>query len=118
MVTALATALNYINRGWNPVPVDFRSKKPSGGNGWQLRIIDANNAAQHFNGRAMNIGVMLGPSSHGLTDVDLDCDEALHNRLLHPAAHQGHLWSCLKPRSAPALLHGLVREYRQGGFGF
>jgi hypothetical protein len=76
MITALAIALDYIGRGWNPVPVDHRSKKPSAGEGWQLRIIDANNAAQHFNGQQMNIGVMLGPSSHGLTDVDLDCDEA------------------------------------------
>jgi Bifunctional DNA primase/polymerase, N-terminal len=30
----------------------------------------------YFNGGQMNIGVMLGPSSHGLTDVDLDCDQA------------------------------------------
>ena len=72
----LAIALDYIGRGWNPVPVDYRSKKPSAGKDWQLRIIDANNAAQHFNGAQMNIGVILGPSSHGLTDVDLDCDEA------------------------------------------
>jgi RecA-family ATPase len=76
MTTALDVALDYIGRGWNPVPVDHRSKKPSAGKGWQLRIIDVNNAAQHFNGAQMNIGVVLGPSSHGLTDVDLDCDEA------------------------------------------
>jgi hypothetical protein len=76
MTTALDIALDYIGRGWNPVPVEHRSKKPSTGNGWQLRIIDATNAAHYFNGGQMNIGVVLGPSSHGLTDVDLDCDEA------------------------------------------
>jgi hypothetical protein len=76
MVTALTIALDYIGRGWNPVPVDYRSKKPSTGNGWQLRIIDATNAPHYFNGGQMNIGVILGPSSHGLTDVDLDCEEA------------------------------------------
>jgi RecA-family ATPase len=76
MVTALTIALDYIGRGWNPVPVDYRAKKPSTGNGWQLRIIDATNAPHYFNGGQMNIGVILGPSSHGLTDVDLDCDEA------------------------------------------
>jgi hypothetical protein len=76
MGTPLDIALDYIGRGWNPVPVDHRSKKPSTGNGWQLRIIDATNAPRYFNGGQMNIGVMLGPSSHGLTDVDLDCDEA------------------------------------------
>jgi hypothetical protein len=76
MIAMLDIALDYIDRGWNPVPVNYRSKKPSLGTGWQLRIIDASNAAQHFNGQQMNIGVMLGPSSRGLTDVDLDCDEA------------------------------------------
>src|SRR6516225_7604553 len=72
----LDIALNYIARGWNPVPVNYRAKKPSSGNGWQRRIIDATNAPQYFNGDQMNVGVILGPSSHGLTDVDLDCDEA------------------------------------------
>jgi RecA-family ATPase len=76
MTTALDIALVYIGRGWNPVPVDYRAKKPNAGNGWQLRIIDATNAPQYFNGGPMNIGVILGPSSHGLTDIDLDCDEA------------------------------------------
>jgi len=76
MVAALDIALDYIGRGWNPVPIDYRTKKPSAGPGWQLRIIDATNAPHYFNGGRMNIGVMLGPSSHGLTDVDLDCEEA------------------------------------------
>jgi RecA-family ATPase len=76
VTTPLDVALEYIGRGWNPVPVNYRAKKPSAGNGWQLRIIDATNAPHYFNGGQMNIGVMLGPSSHGLTDVDLDCDEA------------------------------------------
>jgi hypothetical protein len=39
-------------------------------------VIDADNAATYFNGSRMNVGVILGPSSHGLTDVDLDCTEA------------------------------------------
>ena len=39
-------------------------------------MIDADNAATYFNGSRMNVGVILGPSSHGLTDVDLDCTEA------------------------------------------
>ena len=76
MTAALNIALDYIGRGWNPVPVNYRAKKPSTGNGWQLRIIDATNAPLYFNGGEMNVGVILGPSSHGLTDVDLDCDEA------------------------------------------
>src|SRR5262249_25523713 len=76
MTSPLDIALDYIGRGWNPVPVNYRAKKPSAGSGWQLRIIDATNAAHYFNSGPMNVGVILGPSSHGLTDVDLDYDEA------------------------------------------
>jgi hypothetical protein len=76
MDTALDIALGYIAKGWNPTPVDYRTKKPSTGNGWQLRIIDETTAPHYFNGGQMNIGVILGPSSRGLTDVDLDCEEA------------------------------------------
>jgi predicted P-loop ATPase len=76
MSTVLDTALSYIARGWNPVPVAFKSKRPLGTN-WQNRTIDASNAAQFFNGDQQNVGVLLGPSSHDLTDVDLDCPEAL-----------------------------------------
>jgi Bifunctional DNA primase/polymerase, N-terminal len=75
MPTPLEIALDFIARGWNPVPIRYRQKKPSG-DAWQRGVIDAGNAAQHFNGKLMNIGVILGPSSHGLTDVDLDSDEA------------------------------------------
>jgi hypothetical protein len=53
----------------------YRTKGPTE-DGWQLRVIDVGNAAQYFNGEQMNVGVILGPSSHGLTDTDLDCVEA------------------------------------------
>ena len=76
MTTPLEIALAYIGRRWNPVPVEYRTKKPIG-NAWQSRIIDADNAAQHFNGEQMNIGVVLGPTSRKLTDVDEDADEAI-----------------------------------------
>jgi hypothetical protein len=74
-MTALEVALTYIARGWNPVPIPFRAKRPLE-DGWQHRVIDAEGAPRHFNGAQMNIGVVLGSSSHGLTDVDLDCNEA------------------------------------------
>jgi hypothetical protein len=76
MNSVLDQALNYIARGWNPVPVKFRSKAPLGDE-WQFRVISAENAATYFNGAPLNVGVMLGPTSHGLTDVDLDCAEAI-----------------------------------------
>jgi RecA-family ATPase len=75
-MTALDIALDYVSRGWCPVPVEYRSKKPSSGKGWPQLLIDATNAPHYFNSGRMNVGVMLGPSSHGLTDVDLDCEAA------------------------------------------
>jgi len=62
--TPLDVARSYIARGWNPVPVRHRTKKPIGDE-WQLRIINDANVAAHFNATPQNIGVILGTSSHG-----------------------------------------------------
>jgi Bifunctional DNA primase/polymerase, N-terminal len=75
-VTPLDLALAYIAREWNPVPVPHRKKKPIG-DGWQNRTITASNAHQFFNGTQQNVGVQLGSKSGGLTDIDLDCAEAI-----------------------------------------
>src|SRR4051812_16580684 len=76
MTAARELALKYIQRGWNPVPVPYKGKAPVG-EGWQLRRITEETVSQFFNGAAQNIGVLLGPTSGGLTDVDLDCAEAI-----------------------------------------
>jgi hypothetical protein len=75
--TPLDAALAYVARGWNPVPIESRSKKPALGRDWQKVVITAANAAQYFNGRVMNIGIQLGAASQGLTDVDCDAPEAI-----------------------------------------
>jgi hypothetical protein len=75
-MTPLEIAQSYITRGWNPVPCRYRTKKPIGDD-WQSRKIDATNVTQHFDDAQLNVGVQLGPSSAGLTDVDLDCREAV-----------------------------------------
>jgi hypothetical protein len=76
MTDPLETALAYIERDWNPLPVPFQTKEPVDV-GWPERIIDKHNAARFFNGGPQNIGVILGPSSKGLTDIDLDSPEAI-----------------------------------------
>src|SRR5690349_4177057 len=76
MSTALDTAIGYTRRGWNPVPIPFRTKKPID-DSWQRRVIDEASAPQFFNGKPQNIGIVLGRTSGGLTDVDLDCREAV-----------------------------------------
>lgn len=75
--TPLQIARSYLARGWNPVPVDYRKKKPASGEEWQKLIITESNIAAHFNGTRTNVGVQLGRNSKGLTDIDLDCDEAI-----------------------------------------
>jgi Bifunctional DNA primase/polymerase, N-terminal len=75
-MTALETALEYIRRGWSPVPVPYKSKAPLD-KGWPAKVVTEENAPQHFNGTAQNIGVRLGELSGGLADIDLDCAEAI-----------------------------------------
>jgi hypothetical protein len=76
MSAVLAKAIEYTERGWFTVPVPHQRKNP-GFEGWQnLRITEAT-VPEHFNGKAQNIGLILGEASHGLIDVDVDCLEAL-----------------------------------------
>jgi hypothetical protein len=70
-------ALAYIRRGWAPLPVAYKGKKPSCGDSWgQLRLTESD-VERYFNSGETNIGVILGPPSGGLVDIDLDCPEAL-----------------------------------------
>jgi P4 family phage/plasmid primase-like protien len=69
--------LEYIRRGWNPVPIPFMTKGPKGKD-WGKRRIDMTNVNSFFPvGQQWNVGVQLGPTSGNLIDVDLDCPEAL-----------------------------------------
>ena len=77
MPSPLEIALNLIKREINPVPVKFMEKVPSTGKGWQTVVITAETAPQYFNGGKQNIGAQMGAHSHGLTDVDQDCLEAI-----------------------------------------
>ena len=76
MTTALEAARAYVARGWNPLPLPFKSKIPQD-IGWQKRVIGEQDLPRYFNGKPQNVGVVLGPTSSGLTDVDLDCREAI-----------------------------------------
>ena len=76
MSTTLEVARSYVARGWNPLPLPHKQKKPVDV-GWQTRTITAADVDRHFNSKPMNIGIVLGPSSHGLVDLDLDCEEAI-----------------------------------------
>ena len=72
----MTSALEYCGRGWSPIPVPLGRKAPTL-RGWQKRRISAANVGQYFNGMPKNIGILLGELSDWLTDIDLDCAEAL-----------------------------------------
>ena len=68
-------AREYLRRGWHPVPVEIRQKKPRD-KAWQSLAITKANVEEYFE-RNDNVGLQLGARSTGLTDVDIDCPEAL-----------------------------------------
>jgi predicted P-loop ATPase len=72
----LALALDLIARGIKPVPVKPGKKSPDIPE-WPSLSITAENAAQYFCGGELNVGAIMGPRSGGLTDIDLDCAEAV-----------------------------------------
>ena len=68
-------ALDWIERGFLPVPIPFREKKPVIEE-WQKLRIDKASVPRYFNGQAQNNGVLLG-EPYGAADMDLDCPEAI-----------------------------------------
>lgn len=81
--TPLEIATEYSLRGWQPIPVPYRSKNPNYPN-WHVQPANGgglnlppheNNLARRFhenNGKPQNIGILLGKPSKDLVDIDLD----------------------------------------------
>jgi P4 family phage/plasmid primase-like protien len=74
-MTPLDAAITWIQKGFSPVPVPPRSKRPILKE-WQRLDITTEGACQYFNGASQNIGVLLG-DKFGSADVDCDCLEAI-----------------------------------------
>lgn len=68
-------AFKYIERGYSPIPIPKRSKKPDRRK-WQDLRIEKNDVDKHFD-EDCNIGLLLGEPSNGLVDIDCDCREAV-----------------------------------------
>jgi hypothetical protein len=108
MTGLLDAALDYIGRGWAPVPVEFKGKAPLGRRWQDLRITPAT-APKYFKSDQLNVGLLLGPASRDLVDVDLDTEEARQT-----AAYFLPLTCCFGRASAPAS-HWL---FQATGFSF
>lgn len=96
-MSAIAAAREYHRRGWAVVPIPARSKAPKAA-GWDKRIFRADKLGRVF-GAGDNIGVILGPRSAGLVDIDLDCSEVLALADLYLPATQAVFGRASKPRS-------------------
>src|SRR5262249_35194567 len=117
-----AAALEYYARGWKPVPVNRKTKKPIG-TGWQKRPFDA----AKFNAKAENVAMQLGAVSRGLVDVDLDSmlavglapgflppTDAIFGRRSKPCSHQLYLSDLCDSEKCAAIQ---FREFTNGHAG-
>jgi hypothetical protein len=126
----LTLALDLIARGIKPVPVPRNKKNPVIPR-WQHLDITAENATQYFNGAALNVGAIMGRG--GLTDVDLDCAEAValaphflpdtHSIYGRPGKRRSHwLYTCSDPDPKASIkltdeTKACIVELRMGGGG-
>lgn len=96
MSDAKIIARRYINEGWQVLPIPRGEKGPRASN-WQTRVFSEEDFQVDD-----NIGVRLGEPSKGLTDIDLDCKEAIEiapklllatNRIHgRPSKPRSHYW--------------------------
>lgn len=97
--TPLEIAKNHAARGWTSVSIPLRSKQPAFP-GWQNRHFETDDLEMLYENKPGNVGVLLGPKSGGLTDVDCDCPEvvnvarrflpdtaAIFGRISNPSSH-------------------------------
>lgn len=72
----LAAAQEYLERGWQPIPVPHKSKNPNR-KGWQNERRTVTDLEEAFGRKLVNLGILTGDPSGGLIDVDVDSTEAL-----------------------------------------
>jgi hypothetical protein len=128
---ALLIARDMLRRGWNPVPVPV-GKAPKQKR-WQHLVITPENVEAHFNKPRLNCGIQMGPVSGHLTDVDLDCAEALvladyflpatessYGRRSKRRSHRLYVCECPEDRAASQWKdeeRAVMVELRLGGKG-
>lgn len=105
MKTPLDCALEYLSHGWMVIPIPPKSKNPNR-QGWQKERHTKEELPGVFI-EGINLGLLLGQPSGGLTDVDLDSHEshALAARILpktemiggRASAPHSHYWYLCSP---------------------
>jgi hypothetical protein len=70
----LSAARGYLARGWTPIRLGPKAKKPLGKH--DANTITDDNAERLLNHGGYNLGLLMGPDHGGLVDFDLDWPEA------------------------------------------
>jgi putative DNA primase/helicase len=107
--TTLMAVLEYVHKGWAPIPIPYRQKAPRIKDWPNCRLTEAN-AAGHFN-EGDNVGILVGEPSAALVDIDLDVPQAatlapqllpitgrIHGRRSKPGSHR---WYIVDPIPTP-----------------
>jgi hypothetical protein len=107
-MTPLDWARAYVQRGWQPVPIPSGEKGPKLP-GWGKLRLALDDLPHHF-GNNCNVGIILGPPSGELVDIDLDCPEAIELADLYVPPTGAEFGRKSKPRShrlyiAPGAVH-------------
>lgn len=119
--------LDYLERGFAPIPVEFKRKECKI-NGWQNLKLTAEEVQRFFE-LPCNVGVVLGDASGGLVDIDLDCQAAIDlaphilpstgmvfGRASRPRSHWIYKASNIgKKQSFAHPEHGMLVELRANG---
>jgi putative DNA primase/helicase len=120
-------AISYMEKGYCPIPVEAKSKKPINKE-WQKLKISQEEAPEYFSNNS-NIGIVLGTASGNLVDVDLDHPDAVlfashffpetnsvFGRPSNPSSHK--LYKVDNPQSTKQFKtdrHGMIVELRSNG---
>jgi hypothetical protein len=119
-------ASDYLNRGWQPIPVRIRTKAPVLP-GWQKLRLRQDQLADYLVDPC-NVGIILGEPSGGLVDVDIDdltalCladrflppTQAIFGRESKPRSHRLYRVTDPGPTRKFQANKNLVVEYRANG---
>ena len=127
MSRAERIALDLISRGIAPVPVPV-GKSPTRRH-WQLLRITVAEVPTYFRDSNLNVGAIMGPASGGLTDVDLDCLNAMelapsflpetHSIYGRPSKQRSHyLYTCNDPAPKASIKLNDERGGASSSFGW
>jgi P4 family phage/plasmid primase-like protien len=122
MTTIADAAREYARRGWKPVPLGRKTKKPID-KGWATHPF----TPAQFNGNSQNVALQLGAVSGGLVDVDLDCldaiglapeflptTDAIFGRRSKPCSHQLYVSDLCETEKQAAIQ---FKQYHDGKAG-